>query len=196
MYKLQIENREKIGFLFILGSIQIVLALLIAEGIAENYDSQLYYVSTLASRSVAWIFNLTVIIFGLCILCATYFFQKEFNKKLPSLLLLLTALCAIGVGLFPEGMRPWHGLFTGFLFIFTVLFLISVINLERTPVIVFISIFGIFTLLVTMLFFPYLGLDVESPESFHGLFKGTLERIIIYLNLSGFLILGGFFNKK
>ena len=196
MDKLQIDNREIIGFLFILGSLQVVLSLMIAEGLAENYDSQLHYISTLGSRSVAWIFNLTVFIFGICILITTYFLYKEYNKTLPSSLLLLTAFCAIGVGLFPEGNRPWHGIFTGFLFIFAVIFLISVINLERSHLLIFISIFGIFTLLVTLIFFPYLGLDVESNALFYGLFKGTLERIIIYLNLCGFLILGGFFTKN
>ena len=196
MIKFQTDNREKIGLLFLVGSIQVILALIIAEGLAENYDSQVHYVSTLASRSVAWIFNLTVFIFGVCTLIATYYLYKEFNKKLANTLLLLTAFCALGVGMFPEGARPWHGIFTGFLFIFSVLFLISLISLERTPLIVFLSIFGFFTLIVTLIFFPYLGLDVESNVTFHGLFKGTLERIVIYLNLCGFLILGGFFGFK
>ena len=196
MLKYQINNREKISFLFILGSIQVVISILVAESLADNYNSAFYYVSTLGTSNVSWIFNSTVLIFGMCILLATYFFYKEFKEKISSSLLLLTGICGVGVGLFPEGSRPLHGIFTGFLFIFAVFFIISLVTVEKSFLIILISGLGIFTFFVTLLFFPYVGLDVESDATYLGLMKGTMERIIIYLNLSCFFVLGGYFGMN
>jgi hypothetical membrane protein len=100
------------------------------------------------------------------------------------------------VGLFPEGSRPYHGIFTGFVFIFSALFLISSVQIERSPILVLLAIFGIIILIFSFIFLPYLGLDVESNATFFGFMKGSMERFIIYSNLCCYFVLGGYFSTK
>ncbi len=58
------------------------------------------------------------------------------------------------------------------------------------------SVLGGAILIASFLFLPYLGLEVEDPQTFLGFMKGTLERFIIYPTLTGFLILSGYLSRK
>ena len=98
----KLGNREALGFLLFFGPLQFIITVLIAEGITDSYNSSLYYVSSLGVGTTAFLFNTTVLILGLCVLLGTYFFYKEYAVRVPTLFLLLTAICAIGVGIFPE----------------------------------------------------------------------------------------------
>lgn len=49
---------------------------------------------------------------------------------------------------------------------------------------------------MSLVFLPYLGLDVESTEQFMGFMKGTMERFVIYPTLAGVIFLGGYSSKK
>ncbi len=192
----KINNRDIIGLLLLIGPIQFILSVLIAEGIAINYNSAKYYVSSLGVGVTAPIFNLSVMILGLCMIACAYFFQKEYNKMIPSILLLITGMCAFGVGLFPENIPPYHGIFTGFVFLFAAIFLISSIKIEKSPFIVILTLLGVLVLISSFILFPYLGLEIESELRFLGFMKGTLERFIIYLTLTAFLGLGGYLSRK
>jgi len=188
--------RGAIGLLLFVGPVQFIISILIAERIALNYSSTVHYVSTLGVGSTAFIFNLSVLILGLCIILCSYVLKREYQEFISTLLLLLTGICTTGVGLFPENSRPFHGIFTGFTFLFAALFLISVIKIERSPIPIFISIGGLIILISLVIFFPYLGLEVDSTEKFLGLMKGTLERFIIYSTVSCFLVFAGYFGRK
>jgi hypothetical membrane protein len=59
----------------------------------------------------AVIFNTTMILTGLMILIAVYFVQKIYKKPLTSIPMGLLGLGALGVGIFPGNVTPWHGLF-------------------------------------------------------------------------------------
>ena len=132
MYNFQITKKESMGFLLIIGVSQFIFSILIAEGLAENYDSQLHYVSTLGASTVSFVFNISVIILGLCLLLSSYLLHKNYQKRLSTSLMILTGICALGVGIFPENSRPFHGIFTGFVFIFAALLLISLFQLEKS----------------------------------------------------------------
>lgn len=196
MIQLHFENKDLLGFLLILGPLQFILLILVAQGIAVNYDSALYYVSSLGTGSTSLIFNSAVFILGIFVITSAYLFQKEYHKKISTILLILTGICAIGVGLFPEGARPFHGIFTGFVFTFSAIFLISLVQIERSPILIMLSLFGIAILIASFIFLPYLGLDVESSEKFFGFMKGSMERFIIYSNLCCYFVLGGYFSTK
>jgi len=192
----KISMRSAMGILLFAGSVQFIISILIAEGIVLNYSSAVHYVSTLGVGSTAFIFNFSVLILGLCIILCSYFLKKEYQESISSLLLLLSGICTTGVALFPENSRPFHGIFTGFTFLFAALFLVSVIKIEQSPIPMFISIGGIILLISLFIFFPYLGLEVDSTEKFLGLMKGTLERFIIYLTISCFLVFAGYFGRE
>jgi hypothetical membrane protein len=191
----KIQSRDLIGFLFYVGSLQFFLAVLIGEGMTSNYNSALHYVSSLGVGSTAFLFSFSVFILGLCLVISTYFLHKEYNQSLPTILLLLAGLSAIGVGIFPENVRPFHGIFTGLVFIFGALFLISSFKLNPTSFTYFISGLGVVILIFLFIFFPYLGLEVDSSTKFLGFFKGTLERFIIYSTLLSYLLLGGYLSR-
>ncbi len=192
----RIGNREALGFFLFIGPLQFILSVLIAEGMAESYDSGLHYVSSLGVGATANLFNTSVLILGICILLGTYFFHLEYPERIPTVFLLLTALSAVGVGVFPEDAPPFHGIFTGFVFLFAAIFLISIIKVNRSLPLISLSILGGVILIASLLFLPYLGLDVEDPTKFLGFMKGTLERFIIYPTLSGFLILSGYLSRS
>jgi hypothetical membrane protein len=59
----------------------------------------------------AVIFNTTMIVTGLMILSGVYFVQKAYKKPLASIPIGLLGLGALGVGIFPGNVTPWHGLF-------------------------------------------------------------------------------------
>ncbi|MHA1954868.1 MAG: hypothetical protein ACW96U_13080, partial [Candidatus Heimdallarchaeaceae archaeon] len=67
-----VGSREALGFFLLVGPLQFILSVLIAEGMAESYDSSLHYVSSLGVGSTAFLFNNSVLILGICILVATY----------------------------------------------------------------------------------------------------------------------------
>ena len=192
----KLSNRDIIGFLLFIGPVQFILSVLIAEGTANNYNSAKDYVSSLGVGITAPIFNLSVMILGLSMMVCTYFFQSEYGELIPSILLLLSGFCAFGVGLFPENVPPFHGIFTGFVFLFAAVFLISVIKIEQSPTMTLVTILGIVTLVAMLIFFPYLGLEMESEVKFLGFMKGSLERFIIYLTLASFLVLGGYLSRR
>lgn len=192
MSTFEINRREILGVLLIIGPFQFILAVLVAQGIAINYDASLHYVSTLGAGSTDWIFNTSVILLGFCLLLSTYLIQKEYNEKIISSLLLLTAICAIGVGIFPEGTRPLHGIFTGFVFTFSSIFLMFIFRIEKSLIPMLIAIFGLLILIFSLIFFPYLGLEVQDSTRFFGFLKGSMERFIIYANVFCFFVLGGY----
>ena len=184
------------GFFLLIGPLQFIICILIAEGIAVSYDSSLHYVSSLGTGSTANLFNTSVLVLGICILIATYFFYLEYPERLPTSFLLLTALSAMGVGIFPEDSPPFHGIFTGFVFLFAAIFLISIIKVNRSLPLISTAILGSLILIGSLLFLPYLGLDVHDPQEFLGFMKGTLERFIIYPTVAGFLVLSGYLSRN
>ncbi|MHA1969770.1 MAG: DUF998 domain-containing protein [Candidatus Hodarchaeales archaeon] len=192
----KISNRNIIGLLLFFCSGQFFIIILIGEGTALNYNSAIHYVSSLGVGSTALLFNFSVFILGLGTLACTYFFQKEYGEIIPSIFLFLTGVCATGVGIFPENTRPFHGIFTGFVFLFGAIFLITTIKIEQSPIIISLSILGIVIFLLAIVFLPYLGLDIDSQEKFLGFMKGTLERFIIYLTLLSYIFLGGYLGKQ
>jgi hypothetical membrane protein len=191
----KVQQRDLIGSLFYFGILQFVLAVLIGEGTAINYNSAIHYMSTLGTGSTAFLFSASVALLGLCMVFCSYFLQREYGKFVPTSLLLLTGICAIGVGVFPESVRPLHGIFTGFVFLFAALFLLSSFKLDQSPLFYLLSVLGGVLLFLLFLLFPYLGLEVESSVQFLGFFKGTLERFIIYLTLLSYLLLGGLLSR-
>jgi hypothetical membrane protein len=197
IYKnIEITSREVLGFLLIFGPLQFMLAIVIGEGMLPNYHPGIHYVSTLGVGETALIFSGSVIVLGACMVISSYFAQKEYHKTLFSALMLISGICALGVGFFPENSRPLHGIFTGLTFLFAAFFLISSITVERKPILVLPSILGLLILIMSLVFLPYLGLDVESTELFMGFLKGTLERFVIYPTLAGVIFLGGYLSNN
>jgi len=103
----------------------------------------------------------------------------------------------IGVGVFPENSRPMHEYITGFAFIFALILPIISFKALEPPFSYISTILGLITLVMLIIFFPYLGLPAESNVMILGLAKGTMERLVIYPLLIWMLSLSvSLINKK
>ena len=173
-------TKRNAGIILFVGCIQWLMMIIILESYQPNYNSALHYVSTLGVGTTSIIYNISIILFGLSVvICSTILYYSH-EMKLFTLFLFLSGVFVIGVGLFPENVRPIHGYVTPLAFIFgtaTAMISYKVLN----PPLSYISlIIGLIVLVVLIVFFPYFGLPAESTTSFLGLEKGTMERIVIY----------------
>jgi len=177
---LKFRNKVWAGALLFFGSTLWLLVEIVLESYQPGYVGSIHYVSSLGSGITALPYNLSLILFGSCIIIASLFLQRAFEEKFFSLTLLITGIFVTGVGVFPETMPPMHGLFTGFTFIFAGLSAIFSYKILDNPFSYLSILIGILSIAFLFIFFPYLGLARESTETFIGLGKGTMERIIIY----------------
>ncbi len=184
------RNRKITSALLLTGIIQWILVVILAEGIQPNYISSIHYVSSLGTGTAAIFYNASTIILGLSATIASILIRKFYPSRVFFVLFLITGLATIGVGVFPEDSRPMHGIVTPIALIFGALSAMFSYRLQEKPAAYFCVILGMVSLVTGLWFIPYLGLSVESRAMFLGLYKGTLERIVIYTNLLWVLVLG------
>lgn len=183
-------NRKLASVVLLFGIIQWMLVIILAEGIQPDYISSIHYVSTLGSGKTALFYNTSTVILGVSVLASSILIWSFNKSRVFFILFLITGLATIGVGIFPEGSRPMHGIVTPIALIFGAIAAMFSYKLHKPPASYFSVILGAFSLVSGLTFIPYLGLSVESREMYLGLYKGTLERIVIYTNLLWVLILG------
>ena len=168
------------GIILFVGCVQWLMMGIILESYQPNYNSALHYISSLGVGTTSIIYNISILLFGLSVVICSIKLYSSNEMKLFTVLLFLSGLFVIGVGLFPENVRPIHGYVTPLAFIFgTATAIVSYKSLN--PPFSYISlIIGLIVLAVLILFFPYFGLPAESITTFLGLGKGTMERIVIF----------------
>lgn len=105
------------GILMFIGAVQWFLVILLAEGLHPGYNSAIHYASSLGVGKTAIFYNTSVILLGLTTIVGTYLMQGSHSSRAFTLLLVITGLATIGVGIFPENVRPLHGIVTPIAFI-------------------------------------------------------------------------------
>lgn len=98
------------GSLLLLGSAQVILAIIIAESLYPGYSVH-QALSDLGVGSTAVIFNTSVIILGLTYVLAAYSMLDTIKSKPFLAALAVSGLAVIGVGLFPENTGLPHAIF-------------------------------------------------------------------------------------
>lgn len=174
------DNRKLAGTLLFVGSVQWFLVIVIAEGLHPGYNSGVHYVSSLGVGVTALFYNLSLVLLGVTIVAGAYIIQRAFGSRLFFVLFTITGLATIGVGLFPENVRPMHGIVTPIALLFGGLSAIASYKLQKPPLSYASVVLGALSLVASILFYPYLGLPRESVTTYLGLGKGTMERIVIY----------------
>ncbi len=172
------------------GSVEWLMFIIILESFQPNYISAFHYVSSLRVGTTALIFNISIILFGASVVVATIILLKNNGKELYLIFLSLSGIFIIAVGIFPENIRPIHGYATAFAFILAVVSVIPSYRNLNSPFSHVSLVIGILSLILLIIFFPFLGLPAESMNVFLGLGKGTIERMIIYLLLVWVIGLG------
>ena len=196
MLDFNINNRKTASALLLFGIIQWIITVMIAEGIQPNYISSIHYVSTLGTGKTALLYNTSTIILGITVVISSVLIREFHRSRLFFVLFLISGLATVGVGVFPEDSRPMHGIVTPIALIFGALSAMVSFRLHEKPAAYFTVLLGAVSLVTGLWFIPYLGLSVESRAMFHGFYKGTLERIVIYTNLLWVLILGSQLSTK
>ena len=176
--------------LLLFGIIQWMLVVMLAEGLQPDYVSSIHYVSTLGTGKTALLYNSSTIVLGLCLLISAILIHRFRPTRVFFILFLITGLATIGVGVFPEDSRPMHGIVTPITLISGALTAMVSRKQMGVPASIFVFALGAVSLVSGLVFIPYLGLEVESRVMYLGLYKGTLERFVIYTNLLWVLILG------
>ena len=159
------------GALLFVASSQFVIGMMIAEAQYSGYSISGNYISDLGVGPSAMIFNSSVFLMGLLILIRAYFVQRAFDFKPLTLLLVLTAIGAMGVGVFTEHYPQVHPVVSLISFLFGALSSIASYRLLKPP-------FSIIAVILGLIALAALGLF--GAQVYLGLGRGGMERMIAY----------------
>lgn len=168
------------GTLLFLGGAQWFLTIVLAEGLHPGYNGAVHYVSSLGVGVTALPYNASLILLGAAVVAGAFLIQRALDSRVFFVLLTITGLATLGVGLFPENVRPWHGIVTPIALLFGGISAITSYRLQKPPLSYVSVLLGALSLAAGILFNPYLGLSRESAITYMGLGKGTMERMVIY----------------
>lgn len=177
------DRRTLSGFLFLAGSLQFLLAMLIGEGMRPAYSVSTNAISDLGVSSTAVLFNGSVIVLGLLILAAAYLYHPIHRKMWITIPFDLAGIGPVGVGLFPETTGLPHGIFALLAFFFGGLLAILVSTQVRPP-------FRYLSLLLGIIGLVALVLFVSNNDL--GIGFGGMERMIAYPVLFWGIAFGGY----
>jgi len=165
------SNAKVAGALFFIAPSQFVVGLVVLEARYTGYSTSANYISDLGVGPSAMIFNISVFLLGLLIMVGAYFLQRGFNYRVLTLLLVLTAIGAMGVGVFTEHYGAMHGVVSLIAFLFGGLSAIASCRLLKLPFSAIAIILGLICLGALVLFMANIDL---------GLGVGGMERMIVY----------------
>jgi hypothetical membrane protein len=127
------SNGRIAGVLFFVAGAQFIFGLVVAEALYPSYSFADNYISDLGVGPSSIIFNSSAFLLGLLLLIGTYFLRHISNFKTVSMLLLLMALGAMGVGVFTKDYRTAHGAVASAAFFFAGLSAISSFKVLKKP---------------------------------------------------------------
>jgi hypothetical membrane protein len=174
------SNGKVAGTIIFIAVTQFVLGLIVSEALYPGYSISGNYISDLGVGPSSNIFNSSVFLLGLLLIVGTYFLLRAFKEyKVLTLLLVLTAIGAMGVGVFNENFGTIHTvvsliafLFGGLSAIFSVVCShVHEFKLMKMPFSVIAVILGVMCLAALILFSGKIDL---------GLGVGGMERMIVY----------------
>lgn len=177
------DYKKMAGTLLIVASVQFLLLLVVAEALYPDYSVSKNYISDLGVGSTALLFNSSVFLLGLITVVGAYVAQRAFGFRVFTVLLLLTGIGAMGVGLFPEDVPVFHGVFSLIAFLFGGISVVVSYKLQNSPLSFFSVILGAMGLAALALFVSgtYLGLG-----------PGGMERMIAHPVLLWAVSFGGY----
>jgi len=122
------SNGKVAGVLILVAVTQFVLGVIVSEALYSGYSISDNYISDLGVGPSSLIFNSSVFLMGLLLIIGAYFLQRAFAFPMLTAMLVLTAIGAMGVGVFTEDFGTLHAvvsliafLFSGLSAIFSVL---------------------------------------------------------------------------
>lgn len=180
------------GSLLIVGGVQWFLGILAAESWYDGYSSRIDYVSELGIGPTALIYNLSVFMLGAFLVLGAFVLYKHTAKRFLPILLTISGIGAMGVGVFPGYMQPMHSIATLLAIMFGAFSAMASYIYQTKPMSVISLVLGSMSLILSIVFIPYLGLPTGSTVTFMGMAKGSLERWAINPILAWIIGFGGY----
>lgn len=159
------------GILSFVGSCQFLIIMLISEAIYPGYSISKNMISDLGIGHTSGLFNSSIILLGMLIILSAISFHSFHGNRIFTILMILTGAGAMGVGIFPENIRPYHEICAGITFLSGGLSEMLSFFLIRFPMSMIAAFLGGLTLGCLALF--VLGNNL-------GLGPGGMERMIVY----------------
>ncbi len=172
--------RRTVGVLLFSGAVFFLTGMHLAEYLYPGYSVSGNYISDLGAtcrdtctvyQPSAFIFNSSVILFGLLIVSSSYLLWREFNSAIITVLVGLSGTGAVGVGLFPETAGYLHVIVSFITFFFGALSAIAISKFVKIPFSYFSVLMGLASITALSLF---------GSNSYLGLGPGGMERMIAY----------------
>jgi hypothetical membrane protein len=184
------------GSFFLVGGIQWFLGILAAESWYDGYSSRIDYVSELGIGPTALLYNLSVFVLGAFMVVGAFFLFKSSRKRILPLLITVSGIGAMGVGVFPGYIQPMHSIATLLAIMFGAFSAMASYRHQTKPMSIISLVLGTMSLVLSIVFIPYLGLPTGSTETFMGMAKGSLERWAINPILAWIIGFGGYLMGK
>lgn len=167
-----INKLSAAGLLIFIGTVEFLLLMLIAEVLYPGYSVSRNYISDLGVGPTAVIFNSSVIIMGLLLITSAVLIWGL--SRVFAVSIALTGIGAVGVGIFPETIHPFHLIFALIAFLFASISSYPTIRISKSPGRVLWPILGTISLIALVLFIGH---------AYLGLGPGGMERMIVYPDL-------------
>jgi hypothetical membrane protein len=200
IFKPENEYYKAAGIILLIGSVQFFLSVTLAESLFPGYSVGNDTLSHLGGsipvvEPSATIFNFSVILFGILSLAAVYLILKSGGCRLFSSCLAISAIGAVGVGLFPAYTGNPHYLSAFLAFFFGSLAAIFSYRLGlNIPMVIVSMVLGLISL-ITLLSLFILGSGTSNLLIAH-LGVGGTERFIAYPALFYLAALGGYLTSR
>jgi len=172
----------------LVASAQFIFGIVVAEALYPGYSVANNYISDLGVGPSSLVFNSSAFLLGVLSLVGAYFLPRIVDFRSLTVLLVLMAIGAMGVGVFTSGFSTTiHGAVSLMAFGFGALSAIVSFKVLKMPLSAISVILGVMTLAALALF--AMGLvttgsltSTEPPvsEFFLGIGPGGMERMIIY----------------
>jgi hypothetical membrane protein len=187
-------NSKVAGTLLLVGGIQFVIALILAEAVYPGYSIAHNYISDLGvwGKPSAVIFNPSVMIFGISIIAASVFIKRYFHLGKMAYLYTIAGVGSLGVGIFPEntfivnGIPVLHSISALLAFVVGALSAIVTFKITKSPFRYISAFLGAFSLIAFVVFLA------TRDTSALGIGAGGLERMVAYPTTLGLIGFGGY----
>jgi hypothetical membrane protein len=193
------SNGRIAGVLFLVASAQFILGLAVAEALYPSYSLADNYISDLGRGPSAVVFNSSAFLFGLLSFIGAWFLPRTVDYRGLTVLLILMAIGAMGVGIFSSAFTTIHGIVALMAFGFGGLSAIVSFRVSKLPLSAISVMFGVVTLGALVLFAAGLvttgSLTTSEPpasEFFLDIGPGGMERIIVYPALIWLTLFSGY----
>jgi hypothetical membrane protein len=182
------------GPLLLVGGVQFIIALIVAEAIYQSYSTSTNYISDLGvlGKPSAVIFNPSIILLGAVSIIAAYFVKKHFGLGKIGYFFVVAGAGTLTVGVFPEntflvqGIPVIHAVAALLAFFIGGIAAVSAYRYTKPPFNIISVVLGAVSLTASALFF------VTYNMGSLGLGIGGMERMIAYPTLLWIVGLGGY----